>query len=159
GLVEDLPAKAAGQGGGQPPLRQAMPVLGAGGPLGPGGPLGAGQVVPLPGGGGVKVVPMPGAGVPGQPGQVRIGPGGFSLSLGEPGATSPLTLPNQVVLKDGQAQRASTDNHSAVRVRALDKADKGRAAAEGEILLNLEVAPELKLNLQRATSVHVSKAM
>jgi RNA polymerase sigma factor (sigma-70 family) len=63
-----------------------------------------------------------------------------------------------VILSDGKPQPLPTDGRTAVRVRALDKAARGLAPAEGEALLALEITPEPKLRLGRVLAVRVRKA-
>jgi hypothetical protein len=64
----------------------------------------------------------------------------------------------RIVLADGKPQAFPTDDTTAVRVRALDKADALGTPGEGEILLALEVAPEPKLRWQKTLAVRVGKA-
>jgi hypothetical protein len=54
-------------------------------------------------------------------------------------------VPGQVILKDGKSKKLPTDDRTAIRVRALDKAGVLPVAAEGEVALALEVTPEPRL--------------
>jgi hypothetical protein len=68
-------------------------------------------------------------------------------------------MQGQIILKAGKPKKLPTDDTSAVRVRAMAKADVFGAAPEGEILLGLEVAPEPKLQWQYLQSVRIDKAV
>ncbi len=67
--------------------------------------------------------------------------------------------PGMIMLKDAKPKKLPTDDRSAVRVRALSKADMFGAAPEGEIMLALEVTPEPKLQWQGMQSIHINKAL
>ena len=92
--------------------------------------------------------PLPGAGAAPVAVGVGVARGPFM-----PGMTA------TIVLKDGKAKKLPTDDRSAVRVRALPKADVFGDAAEGEILLALEATPEPRLQWQYLESVHIDKAI
>ena len=62
-----------------------------------------------------------------------------------------------MVLADGKWARLPTDDRTAVRVRAVRKDDAG-PAADGEVLVHLEVAPEPRLRWQRPVGVDVRTA-
>jgi hypothetical protein len=66
---------------------------------------------------------------------------------------------NRILLTDGKPQILPTDDTSAVRIRALDKADRLGTPSEGEILLALEITPEPKLRWLKTVGVRVEKAL
>jgi hypothetical protein len=67
-------------------------------------------------------------------------------------------VPGRIVLADGPPPVLPADDGTAVRVRALDKADAAGPPADGEARLALEVSPEPKLRWQRVVAVTVGKA-
>jgi hypothetical protein len=67
--------------------------------------------------------------------------------------------PGTITLVPGKPRTLPTDYDSAVRVRALAKADMFGPAADGQALLALEVTPEPKLLWQSLESVRVGKAV
>jgi RNA polymerase sigma factor (sigma-70 family) len=68
-------------------------------------------------------------------------------------------VPGRIVLADGPPPAVPADDDTAVRVRALDKADAAGPPADGETRLALEVSPEPKLRWQRVVAVTVGKAI
>jgi hypothetical protein len=69
---------------------------------------------------------------------------------------SPFVSPGWVFLAAGKRPALPTDDGSAVRVRAAGKGDE--PAADGEIVLQLEIAPEPRLRWQRTVGVDIAKA-
>lgn len=102
--------------------------------------------------------------VPRPPGVV---PGGAPAPLALPRAV-PIRMPgrrgmpgmsDQIILKDGKANKRPADDRSAVRVRVLSKSDLSGNAPDGEIILPLEVTLEPKLQWQNLQSIRVEKAV
>ena len=79
--------------------------------------------------------------------------GGMGAMPGMPGMTGP------ILLKDGKSKILPTDDSSAVRVRALPKADVFGPVPAGEALLALEITPEPKLQWQSLQAVRIDKAL
>jgi hypothetical protein len=67
--------------------------------------------------------------------------------------------PGSLLLKPGKPDKLPTDDRSAVRVRALPKANQFGAAPQGEFILALEATPEPRLQLQQVQSVRIEKAL
>jgi hypothetical protein len=67
--------------------------------------------------------------------------------------------PGQIILVDGKAKELPTDASSAVRIRALDKADTFGPAGDGQALIALEITPEPKIQWQQTTGVRIEKAV
>jgi hypothetical protein len=63
------------------------------------------------------------------------------------------------MLKDGKAKKLPADDRSAVRIRALPKADLFGTAPQGEVILALEVTLEPKLQWQNMQSIRINKAV
>lgn len=99
----------------------------------------------------VKPAPVQAAPVARQ--RVIARPGGIFVVPGMPGRAE------QIVLKDGKTDNRPTDARTAVRVRALRKADMFAKAPEGEILVALEVSPEPRLQWQAFQSLRIEKAV
>jgi hypothetical protein len=84
---------------------------------------------------------------------------------GPPAARPALALPvrilsqGQIILKDGKAKQLPTDDRSAVRCRALSKADLFGKAPQGEVIVPLEVSAEPRLQWQSTQSVRIDKAV
>jgi RNA polymerase sigma factor (sigma-70 family) len=120
---------------------------GPGAPGAPGGPGGGGG-----GGGGGGAFP----GGPGKGGAGGLPPGEMGGTMQGP-AGQPISRARRILLTDGQPQTLPTDDRTAVRVRIL-KADVPAAAADAELRLALEVAPEPRLRWQQTVAVRVTKA-
>ena len=95
-------------------------------------------------------------------GGFAIGPGGGIAVL--PGVPVPpggvnLAANDQITLVDGKPESAPTDASSAVRVRALAKADQFGAAPDGELLLALRLSLEPRLQWQTVDKVTIKKAI
>jgi hypothetical protein len=96
--------------------------------------------------------PQPGPAVPAIPPPPPIMPGVAAMPFMP-------AMASQILLKDGKPRKLPTDDRSAVRVRALPKADALGPVAAGEMLLALEVAAEQKLQWQMTQSVRIDKAL
>jgi hypothetical protein len=130
------------------PAPATKPATPAGAP--PGAPAQTGQVAP---GQPAQAVP-PAPPVAGQPGGFIGGPVGPPVA-GAPGVAAP----DQITLVDGNADSLPTDAASAVRIRALAKADQFGPAADGEILLGLRLSLEPKMQWRSVDKVTIKKAV
>src|SRR5581483_2780702 len=142
------PGGAAGGGAGLPGAR------GGGGGGGKGGAPGGGRGRPGPGGGGGGLPGAPGGGGGGGGGGL---PGGAGGTLRGPGG-QPLSVAHRITLTDGEPPTLPTDDRTAVRVRALGRANAPGAPGEAEIALALETAPEPALRWHQTMAVRVNKA-
>jgi hypothetical protein len=86
-------------------------------------------------------------------------PGGAAGGLVAPAFPATSRAPGAITLAPGKPKALPTDDSSAVRVRALEKADMFGPPADGQTLIALEVTPEPKLQWQRLVSVRVDKAV
>ncbi|HTU16479.1 MAG TPA: HEAT repeat domain-containing protein [Gemmataceae bacterium] len=68
-------------------------------------------------------------------------------------------LSGEIVLKAGKAKKLPIDDRGAVRVRALRKSDLFGKAAEGEVIVALELSPEPRLQWQSFQSIRIEKAV
>lgn len=142
------PGAAPAAGGGPAPGAAPPPGAPAPGGVGGGGGLGG-----APGMGG-------GRGFPGMPGLGGMGGAGFPGGMAAGGMTgAPIVNSAQILLADGKPKGLPTDDATAARVRALDKADAPGKPVEGELLLPIEVSLEPKLRWRQLVTAQVKKAL
>jgi RNA polymerase sigma factor (sigma-70 family) len=105
--------------------------------------------------------PVPDGPPPGVGGGVFRGGGFGGVGAGPIGGMMVMqqsAAPDRIVLADGRPRDLPASDGTAVRVRALGKADGPGSPADGEAVLALEVTPEPKLRWRGVTAVEVGKA-
>jgi hypothetical protein len=100
-----------------------------------------------------------------KPGAVGGPVAGTGTGIALPGKPGPgfrppvMTTPDQITLVEGKPAKLAADYSSAVRVRALAKADRLGKPAADQILLALQASPEPEIKWQNLVQLKITKAI
>src|SRR5262249_12077874 len=88
----------------------------------------------------------------GAPGGVVVGPGGFAAPFNP-------YQPNQITVGDGKPKALPSDVATAIRVKAMEKADIFGAVGAKELAVRLTLPAEPRIQIQNVLAVRVERAI